>query len=82
MREGRRLRAIHADAPATAWMTGSLSLELESGAERFRVRDRRFGPALLDAEGVVYPARDGGVVAIADRTMAQFDDVHIAMAAP
>src|SRR5687767_8974979 len=31
MRDGRRLRAIHADAPATAWITGSLSLELESG---------------------------------------------------
>ncbi|HEY5545538.1 MAG TPA: SpoIID/LytB domain-containing protein [Gemmatimonadaceae bacterium] len=31
MRDGQRLRVIHADAPASPWVTGSLTLEMASG---------------------------------------------------
>ena len=41
MRDGRRLRAIHADAPATPWITGSLSLELESGEVAWQQKSYR-----------------------------------------
>jgi len=33
MRDGKRLRAVHADAPASEWINGSLSLELTNGAD-------------------------------------------------
>ncbi|HEX6943483.1 MAG TPA: hypothetical protein VF128_11190, partial [Gemmatimonadaceae bacterium] len=41
MRDGRRLRVIHADAPATPWITGSLSLELESGEVTWQQKSYR-----------------------------------------
>lgn len=41
MRDGARLRAIHADAPATPWVTGSLSLEMAAGDVRWRQKAYR-----------------------------------------
>ena len=31
MRDGRRIRAVHADAPATPWVNGALTLEMDVG---------------------------------------------------
>ena len=33
MRDGKRLRAVYADAPASEWINGSLSLEMTTDAE-------------------------------------------------
>ena len=41
MRDGNRLRAVHADAPASPWITGPLSLELESGEVMWQQKSYR-----------------------------------------
>jgi stage II sporulation protein D len=41
MRDGRRVRAVHADAPATPWVMGSLTLEMAGGEVMWQQKSYR-----------------------------------------
>jgi stage II sporulation protein D len=41
MRDGRRVRAVHADAPATPWVNGALTLEMAGGEVVWRQKTYR-----------------------------------------
>jgi stage II sporulation protein D len=41
MRDGQRIRAIHADAPATPWVTGPLTLEMAGGEVTWQQKSYR-----------------------------------------